>query len=249
MKKRKFDHLKNPPAIESVLDITTDEITDDNIQLLHVKNGALRKKFPGEEQIHLYEHSVIMGKNQQMTHTSRPLGYRYKSEDQKEIAQFRPNGFSYNRLQPYPGWKTFIKTGIETWDFYKKIRKTFDIKRIGLRFINVIKLPDENIDLSKLFKVSITSQLKSGLGHIKQFQYRYVREFEEIDCIAIVNFVQNATNQGQLSFVLDIDVIKQAQAKGLDETIISTYLENMRQAKNAIFFDTLTPKVLENYKK
>ncbi len=251
MKKREFEHLKNPPAVEAVLDITTNELDEADLRLLDVETVALKNGFPKKDQIHLFEGCFSeKGKEHQVSYKNKPLGYSYKSDDQKEIAQFRVNGFSYNRLQPYPGWNDFIKSGLEAWSIYKDIRKRVEIKRLGLRFINVIEVPGETVTPSKYFKVAIESQLKAGLGRIRQFQYKYVREFEENDCFAIVNFAQLAQRDaGPARFVLDIDVIKEAPAKGLEELEVSKYLEHMRQAKNTVFFDTLKSGTLERYRK
>jgi len=51
-----------------------------------------------------------------------------------------------------------------------------------------------------------------------------------------------------MSFVFDIDVIKQSSATLLEANNVSEHLRTMRQAKNTIFFGNLTEKALQPYK-
>ena len=251
MAKTKYESLKNPPAIEAVLDITTTEIAGTDIKELQSKNNVFKRHFPKMEQIHLFEGSIASaveaGAKHQITYRDKPLGFTYKSEDEKEVAQFRVNGFSYNRLQPYPGWEEFVKAGTEQWEMYKKVRKkNLEIQRIGLRFINLIKMNGDNI--ADHFNIQLSFPEKTKLTKPKQFQYRYMVEFEALECLGIVNFALADSNEAEKNYVLDIDIIKQATNKPIEEKQILVYLEQMREAKNTIFFETLTTKTVKVYK-
>ena len=252
MTKRNFETLKNPPAIEAVLDITVNEVANFNINKLCVKgkDGAFKKRFPKMENVLLFEGMFATGnqnEQNQVSYRNRQLGYSYKSPDEKSLCQFRANGFSYNRLQPYLGWETFVKEGMVNWSAYLALRKNIDITRIGLRFINMITIADLSVDLSKHFHVVLSSP--TGVGKPKHLKYQYIVDFPDIDCIGIVNFGKMddaSTDSG--SFVLDIDIIKQNLSGSLAEKKILQYLEEMREAKNSIFFGTLTPQTLKAYK-
>jgi len=243
-KRKTFPNLSNPPAIEAVLDITTNEITD--TKKLDYKNKGFKKKFPCKEQIMLFESSFQEAKERmQIINKNRHLGFAYKSGDEKEISQFRLNGFSYSRLSPYLGWEAFVEKALENWETYCSIRKTLEIKRIGLRFINIIQVPCGHPVMSEYFNVGITSETE--LGKIKQYKYQYIRDFDD-DLIAIVNFGQTEILDNEMSFVFDIDVIKQSSATLLEANNVSEHLRTMRQAKNTIFFGNLTEKALQPYK-
>ncbi len=243
-KRKTFPNLSNPPAIEAVLDITTNEISD--TKKLDYKKREFKSKFPRKEQILLFETSFHEAQQRtQIINKNRHLGFAYKSEDEKEISQFRLNGFSYSRLSPYLGWDAFIEKALENWVTYRSIRKKLEIKRIGLRFINIIRVPDGDPVMPEYFNVGITSE--TGLGKIKQYKYQYIRDFDD-GLIAIVNFGQTEIRDNEISFVFDIDVIQQASTNTLNADGIASYLTAMREAKNTIFFENLTEKALEPYK-
>lgn len=243
-KKKTFPNLSNPPAIEAVLDITTNEISD--TQKLDYRKREFKKRFPRKEQILLFESSLQGAeKSMRIVNKNRTLGFAYKSEDEKEISQFRLNGFSYNRLPPYLGWEAFVDKALENWETYRSIRKRLEIKRIGLRFINIIKVPGSDPTISEYFNVGITS--KTLIGKIKQYKYQYIRDFDD-DLIAIVNFGQIEIQDDETSFIFDIDVIKQTSDLSPETNNVAEYLKAMRQAKNTVFFENLTDKALEPYK-
>jgi uncharacterized protein (TIGR04255 family) len=245
-KKSKFQTLKNPPAIEAVLDITVGEMANFDVSKLAAKDKAFKKRFPKTDNIQLFEGMFAAGAQGHVSYRNQPLGFSYKSDDEKALCQFRVNGFSYNRLQPYPGWDEFIKVGIENWKIYQALRKKLEIKRIGLRFINMIAIPDLADDLSKHFNLVLSTPSK--IGPVKQVKYQYIKHFHDIECIGIVNFAQVDNTAKGGNFILDIDIIKETPANPIAEDSILKYLKDMREAKNTIFFETLTPQTLKAYK-
>lgn len=244
---RKYESLKYAPAIEAVLDITTDEISSDQLAQFENLEKSFLKKFPNRKTLHFFETSLEVGPQQNINYKNRAVGFVYRTTNEKEISQFRLNGFSYNHLEPYPGWKKFIDAALKNWRIYKKTRKAIQIKRVGLRFINIIKVPND-ADLSDYLKTILSSKKKGDLGKLKHFQYRYIRELDEFGSIAIINLAQNEVSEKETSFLFDIDVIRQEFPKGLEDKQILVYLEEMRSVKNTIFFDTLTNKALDRYR-
>ena len=46
-------------------------------------------------------------------------GYLNWSSDEKQVTQFRLDGFSFNRLRPYTGWETCYPEVMRRWAFFK----------------------------------------------------------------------------------------------------------------------------------
>lgn len=51
------------------------------------------------------------------------LGLFLKAADELTIAQFRPDGFTVNRLRPYTGWSAILPEVLELWDIYVRVAK------------------------------------------------------------------------------------------------------------------------------
>jgi uncharacterized protein (TIGR04255 family) len=245
----KYENLENPPAIEAVFDIA---VYDDGIidagKFLG-EDARLKKNLPDRNQLNSFHGSFQLGGAVSQPH-NRPIGFVYKSEDGRQLAQFRVNGFSYNRLAPYKGWSDFLASALSYWETYKKMHPDLKITRLGLRFINVINVQAKTKE-TNFFKISLKMPPKSDLGKITELNYRYVTEFEDLGCMAHVQFGRTGSSGsaiGQNSFVFDIDVYKANLAPSTDEKTIKKHFSKMREAKNSIFFSTLTDKMLEEFR-
>jgi uncharacterized protein (TIGR04255 family) len=84
------------------------------------------------------------------------FGLFLKSDDDQTIAQFRPNGFTLNRLKPYTGWDSLLPRVLELWDTYVSIAKPEHVSRIALRYINRLDVP---VDQDQGTMANISQQL------------------------------------------------------------------------------------------
>jgi len=238
-KKTKLEALSNPPIIEAVFEISTTELKESKIEKLSLKEKKFRAQFPKEDKIQLFEGTMTPAKKEAFFNNHQ-AGFSYESKDEKDILQFRTNGFSYHRLQPYSHWEDFINTALTYWEKYKNLRDDIEVTKLGLRFINVIKLNGENSNKYLKIDLSFPSEIKKP----KQLQYRYISEFPDLESIAIVNLIQTE------NIVLDINIIKNTNLNQnvITKELLKNSFEQMREAKNVVFFKTLTPQALENYR-
>lgn len=76
---------------------------------------------------------------------------QFLREDEIAFVQIGPNLLSVNHLKPYPTWETFrplIERGV---DAYVNVAAPRAIRRIELRYISRIEIPQEVVDLSEYF--------------------------------------------------------------------------------------------------
>ncbi len=245
-KRKKIDlsDLKNPPAIEVVFDIRLDEEEGLSAQNFNIAEKNFNERFSKKDDIRFFE--AMVGENQSSSRYGIH-GIEYKNDNGKELARFNLDGFSYHSLKDYPLWGKFLKNAIYTWKKYKKCRNKHVIKRLGLRYINLIKIPKSCSNLNDYFDVDIQFP-KSDVGQIKQYQYRYASDFGD-NCGGVINFVQqpiSATDQHK-SFILDIDIYIGELSDELNDAKLEGYFEKMRSIKNKVFEAHLTDKTLENF--
>lgn len=245
----KTENLRNPPAIEAVFDIAVQEDETANASVFSTEEDEIKKRFPLREEIKLFEGAFQIGGGLITQSSNRSLGYLYKSEDGKELIQFRTNGYSYNKLAPYKGWSEFLNSALTYWEQYRKIRPTLTVARMGLRFINILNFPSD-VQNKKLFNVSLKKPSKSDFGKISDLGYRFTTEFPDHHCSANVQFGRTASrpNTSESSYIFDIDVYSTEVTSSLDSKTLRLHFSKMRTAKNSIFFSTLTDEALKVFK-
>ena len=243
----KYENLKNPPAIEAVFDIAVQENDAADTNFFIAEDAAIKQRFPVREELKVFEGAFQIGGTMATQATNRPLGYLYRTDDGKELIQLRLNGYSYNKLAPYNGWSNFLNAALTYWEQYRMMKSDLKITRIGLRFINVLNIP-MSLQKKKLFNVSLKKPSKSNLGSMSDVSYRYTTEFSDFGCKANVQFGKLNPNAAQASYLLDIDVYNTDIASSPDAKTMKHHFSKLRDAKNAIFFSTLTDEALEVFK-
>jgi len=180
-------------------------------------------------------------------------GYLFRSSDGRQIVQARLNGLTFNRLRPYKSWALFRDEARKHWELFADLAVPELVTRLGLRYINAIELP-----LGADFKEYLLTvpEIAPGVPQsLEDFLVRLAIPIERFNCKAIVtetmkpikNKKTNDIESRKFHFILDIDVFR----KGIfrpDSTDIWEAFELLRDAKNEIFYESLTDKAKELFK-
>ncbi len=174
-------------------------------------------------------------------------GYLFKSEEEKQIVQYRIDGFTLNKLKPYTNWKSLLPQVIEYWNLYNEIAKPEAITRIAVRYINhiPIHLDHVNFDDYLSFAPKVPDNLPQSISN---FFYR-VTILDENHRIAahVIQTYKRLPNSQGIQIILDIDAHKNIQEEYNNEQIISTF-DQLREFKNMIFFNYITDKTKDLFK-
>jgi uncharacterized protein (TIGR04255 family) len=176
-------------------------------------------------------------------------GVRFRSSDEKHIAQFNRDGFVFSRLEPYLTWEELESEGKRLWNIYKDFAQPVEIQRLGLRFINRIKLPPGEL----LFEDYIQPAPSSPHGLELPFHGFMHKDTLGVPghpyAINVIRTIQqlNGGVDGGVALILDIDVFT-TQGFDLDNTVLQRRLLEMRWLKNKVFFGSITAKALEMFR-
>ncbi len=170
-------------------------------------------------------------------------GYLFISKDETEIVQARRDGFTFNKLKPYVSWMEFRTEGKRLWDHYREIASPVSASRIALRYINKIDLPLP-VDLKEYIRT--TPEIAPALPQaLSGFFMRLVLPFEKRNCTGIITLTLGDPQRPDcVALVFDIDVYREGTFNAQDE-MIWTFMEDLRNTKNDIFFKSLTPKTMD----
>ncbi len=88
------------------------------------------------------------GNQQHLKTTARFQAWR---EDQKALMQIEANLLSISHLKPYPTWQEFLPLIEQAFIAYRAVAEPKGLHRIGLRYINRIEIPGDQIKLEDFF--------------------------------------------------------------------------------------------------
>ena len=237
-------HLDNAPIVEALIDFRVNIPTEFNVQIFSSLGSDFASKYPKRESLTSgnIEFRIEDGKPVVKSNVDKGIqGYIYKSADGKDVAQFRMDGFTFSRLNPYTSWEQVFGEASKLWDLYcsKAASDPVTVTRIAVRYINRLDIPALE-DLGEYLKapLKIPEELPQ---EISEFLVRVVIHESELTA-NIIQALDKSTKPNYVGVILDIDVYKQNQ-NGFDITNVLSEFTKLRDLKNRIFFASITDKM------
>lgn len=176
------------------------------------------------------------------TQETHKIGFTYLSPDQKVKLTLSEDGITFTSEERYTGWEHFKSAALDFLDIYAPVLKGNTILRTSIRFVNQFTFKEFD-DPAEYFNtiISSTSQTDSIPYSLLKYGFRLTLDVEE-GIYSIVN--QNVNSiADKYVYVFDIDVLNRNNII-FDKSSIGDVLEQLRNVKNAIFFNNLTNKTL-----
>jgi uncharacterized protein (TIGR04255 family) len=242
-------HLTHAPIIEAVLDIDCDlPPTLDLSDLQADAAVALRERYPKFRKQFIQEHVITKEPDAPAAmRVNKGLGaLQFLAEDEKQLVQFRLNGFSFNRLEPYTSLDKYLPEIEASWRIFRELAKPVQIRRIGIRMINRILLPmlEGTLDFGDFLLVPPRlPSIGAKLGFLSFLDQHLAMDAETGNRVNIVKTTQ-APVDGKLPLILDIDVFQLCQTTPDDWSDLLERIKSLRSLKNRIFQHTLTQQCL-----
>lgn len=240
-------HLKNAPITEALIDFRVKLKSDFDIKKFLSVKADLSNSYPKSEPRRLITGAFGMEKGKLFVQPPKDegiRGYFYKSEDEKNVVQFRMDGFTFSRMHPYTEWESVISEAKRLWEIYYSIASPEIIERIAVRTINRldIKLPINDFNEYLVAPPIVPSSLPQA---VSQFLTRMVIHGGD-KVINLVQAMEPSADESKMTIILDIDVFK-VSTSGLDVSSIWSEFEELHELKNKVFFESITEKAAEVY--
>ena len=118
----KVRHLKNAPITEAVIDFRVVLPEGFDISKFSKVKKELGDQYQEPEEIRRQALSVELkeGSIAQVIKDLGNIGFRITSSDDKNIALFKQDGFTFSRLKPYTSWEKVTSEAFRLWDIYVK---------------------------------------------------------------------------------------------------------------------------------
>jgi uncharacterized protein (TIGR04255 family) len=244
--------LARAPIVEALIDFrvqVADGIKVEQLEkAVEVRDFGYHKKGPilrGHFGLMVNPQSVPM--TQPMLSETTIIGVRLHSANEKYIAQLTTEGFTLSRLEPYESWEDLIEEARRVWEVYRACAKPTRIHRAATRYINNLRLPMHPGDRFEKYLTGLPAMPPDYPQSISSFLQRFVVYDEPSGASAIVTqALDQVTTAGSLPVILDIDVYRETKFPS-DSQELWTFLTDLRQLKNRLFFGALTEAALELY--
>lgn len=236
-------HLRNAPITEALIDFRVNLSSDVGMRQLEEITRSLPPEFTKIDARNQTTTEIRVGPNNSNTvqqSTPNFAGFWCTTEDERNVVQFRPDGFTFSELKPYSNWTEFFEKSRQLWELYKAGTKCDVVTRVALRYINHMELPMKTGDDFDRFLTAgpkIPGTLPQAVG---SFLTR-VTIVRPDDGIAghVTQTLISTPDSKKPTVLLDIDVFKQFEKFiGIEE--IWDIFPLLRKFKNDIFNQYIT---------
>ena len=241
--------IPSAPIIEAIVDIDCDLPPSLDLQSLREAAGdALRDRYPKFRQQLIQEHVFTKeGDAPPEFRINQGQGaMQFLTQDEKQLIQFRPNGFSFNRLAPYGSLDDYLTEIESSWRTFLQLAQPVMVRKIGIRMINRILLPMDagRLDFGDFLRVTPRlPETGSPLGFLGFLDQQMALDSDTGNRANIIKTTELPQGD-QLPLILDIDVFNSSEIPPADWSLIRDRLDSIRSLKNRIFRNTLTPQCL-----
>lgn len=165
-----------------------------------------------------------------------------RSSSNVDLVQIASSFMVVNRLAPYPGWNEMFKgTILSRFSEVSELVASKALRRIGLRYINKIDVPESPLVWEKWFghRLPLPSQPES---QIEQFHMEFQSKLNDADKMIIKLLTMPSGGSAKTSVILDLDVISEP-AEMLKASEIEATLERMHGFHRLAFDSYMTRNV------
>lgn len=231
------------PITEALLDIRIVPSVQVTKEGLLAALSPLSADYPESAQLVNLVSEVSVGAEIGASARQIPGGIAHISADKKQMLKAQPDGMTFNRLSPYPGWEAFRDEARRLWNIYRTYTQPQQIKQISVRYINKLNVPGDAFveDYLNLFP-AIPDNLP---GPMEGFFIQTQMALPELEAIVLLNeAIVPSSDPGKGSVLLDITILRSTELKD-DEEFLWGLFEQFRLRKNQIFESLITDKTRE----
>lgn len=243
---RRRVHLTNAPIVEAAIDYRVlrreGTVADSFAGLTPAVGSQYSEAF--------LMHSVAarfgieQGKSIEPTATTSAMGWQYRAGSL--VAQFRTDGFTFSKLEPYTTWEDVFGEASRLWQVYVAKAQPPEVIRVAVRYINRLRIPVP-AELSEYLAAPPTLASPSP-QRLRQFLSRIaVDDTGRNSSAVVVQASEPLIGQEAIVLLIDIDAFKENLSVAPTDPSLPEMFGQLRDLKNEIFFASLTEKAVEMY--
>jgi uncharacterized protein (TIGR04255 family) len=242
-------HYDRAPITEAIIDLRV--ALNESIELPRIEGAFASEKplYPACRRLRQSMGTFEFGTRVTSSAMSEDTGFAFTSADERQVAQFRRNGFTFSRLAPYESWPPFAVEARRLWNIYRSGLAPTTITRLAVRYINRIQLPESNQDLSHW--LNTFPQIADGVSNTMAdfFMHVTIPQPEFGGALTLVETVDDrgADDSRGTAIILDLDLFRIAGVPQ-DEDSIWALFEQLHVRKNQVFEACITDAARELFR-
>jgi uncharacterized protein (TIGR04255 family) len=240
-------HLQNAPIVEAVIDFRVIREPQISPELFASLGSVIGAKYSRADSILSIEarFGIDRGRLIDPAQHKADLGWKYQAGT--EVAQFRVDGFTFSKIEPYTSWDEVFGEAFRLWEVYLRLANAKQVSRIAVRYINRIRVT-ENGNINE-FLVAPPMLPAPIPPVIRDFLTRvHIADDKRSSAAVIVQALEPQLEPNVMSLLLDIDAYHEDGAVLVPtDPGLPSLFEQLRQLKNEIFYASITEKTAEMY--
>jgi uncharacterized protein (TIGR04255 family) len=245
-------HLAKPPIVEAVMDLKFAGVDASLDELQEVLADRFEAGWT-RQLTHTYAASFSPSIAAIAKTSSQLEAIAAVSPDEDQALAVRQDRLSASRIRSYTRWEDLWALLEGDFDDYVRIGKPSSVSRISARFINRLRSADSLGSYDQVLERPPLPVLRDGLegARIANFLRRHVVEglnggFTANLTIGTVTPEPGEEAKSLGPMILDIDVFKVCSLPLEVSTLVAEF-NQIRDLKNALFFGSLTDRMLEQF--
>jgi uncharacterized protein (TIGR04255 family) len=243
------ERLKQPPLVEAICEfrIAEQEAWDWTVP------GRLYERIQAEFPVRTQVQGMGVRVEQNAVQPSvqivqaGPERIQLKRADGSALVQVGLHLLTINHLKPYPSWEEFLALIRRVLHAYWEVSPNASFERIGLRYVNHIRLEEGKNDIGAY--LTVVPALPASLSRpIRSFYHRYELEQQDPSGLLIHQTGAQILPEEQPVFVLDLDFISDQVNHLQEPTTVTDWLNKVHDCVYTAFVDSLHPDLLHRLK-
>mgnify|MGYP001559946311 CR=1 FL=1 len=241
-------HLVKAPIVEAVVEFRVSPTTVWEPKRL---KDALIKSLPFYQKIEEgkeFVYSLSLEGAQPKQEELGCVGYKLTSDDGRYVVQFNKQAFVFSQVKDYKDWECLSDNAKQLWSIYCALLKPQKVKRIGVRFINHMRILSKSFSLASYFVNPPEEKQVEGWDLGRFIHHDVLAVPNTSYFVNLMKTVIPPTGENLGKVVLDIDVSLDKDVECAWEKLDSHLLE-MREIKNKAFFENIAEGRIGEYLK
>ena len=243
-------HYSRAPITEAIIDLRIAPTQGISVEELSPIREAVGDRYPNQEEEHVqYQQMALVGTNLLQTGGGHQLnGFRFISQDKRQIFYARLDGFAFSIQAPYDRWESFRDEARNLWNVYSSVAIPEGVTRAATRYINRIDIPDAaSVQLENYLRIypEVSPDLPDE-GLMSNFFMQLQLWQRDLGCWLVVNEAPDMSPaEGTMSIRLDFDLFREQYEepwRADEDTAVWDFLEQLHDRKNEIFEASITEK-------
>lgn len=237
-------HYPRAPITEAIIDLRVQLPQGVDVERISQAFDREASRYPNKKVLAKAVGRVRLGAEMAASTSATQIGFVLTNADETLICQPTIEGFTLSKLTPYESWEPFRDEARRLWNIYREAIQPEAVRRLAVRYINRIDIPEPVGDLSSYLRTlpSIAPELPQVLDNF--LMQLVIRQSDIESTMKLSEAVVESPKPETASVVLDIDIFR-ADNIPVDEAALWQIFEQLRARKNEVFEACITDRTRE----